>query len=117
MMILYPRDVILGNLTLLRLTISGHDTRRRLRRTIRGDKTAIRTDPSEAAQENFEFAAVQMRGNYNNKRRRKTRENVERITNCHGPCGIIPTNFASESYGWSLCVRLSRLESLRQQTN
>ena len=56
--------LILGNLTLLRLTISGHDTRRRLRRTISGDKTAARTDPSEAAQENFEFAAVQMRGNY-----------------------------------------------------
>ena len=49
-------------LTLLRFIISGHDTRRRLRRTIRRDKSATRTDPSEAAQESFAVAAAQMRG-------------------------------------------------------
>merc|ERR1719221_269852 len=108
MMILYPRDVILGNLTLLRLTISGHDTRRRLRRTIRGDKTATRTDPSEAAQENFEFAAVQMRGNYNNKRRRKTREKCRENNELPWPLRTYSDKFRK---------RKLRLESLRQQTN
>ena len=49
-------------LTLLRFIISGHDTRRRLRRTIRRDKSATRTDPSEAAQDNFAVAAAQMQG-------------------------------------------------------
>ena len=46
-------------LTLFHFIISGHDTQRRLRRTIRGDKLATRTDPSEAVQVNFEVAAAQ----------------------------------------------------------
>ena len=46
-------NVLSAVLTLLRFITSGHDTRRRLRRTIREDKSATRTDPSEAAQEGF----------------------------------------------------------------